>query len=98
MKAPMIPVVFYGNWRICPKGTGLNLTRGVAVTQVLPFDSRSYETITDVRKAMKSVIVEAHEKLCREYDSPRNPYFRKVLVSSYLYKGPVTEWYVYVKN
>ena len=42
MKAPMIPVVFYGNWRICPKGTGLNLTRGVSVTQVLPFDSRSY--------------------------------------------------------
>lgn len=98
MKAPMIPVVFYGNWRICPKGTGLNLTRGVSVTQVLPFDSRSYETITDVRKAMKSVIVEAHEKLCREYDSPRNPYFRKVLVSSYLYKGPVTEWYVKVKT
>ena len=98
MKAPMIPVVFYGNWRICPKGTGLNLTRGVSVTQVLPFDSRSYGTITDVRKAMKSVIVEAHEKLCREYDSPRNPYFRKVLVSSYLYKGPVTEWYVKVKT
>lgn len=98
MKAPMIPVVFYGNWRICPKGTGLNLTRGVSVTQVLPFDSRSYETIKDVRKAMKSVIVEAHERLCREYDSPRNPYFRKVLVSSYLYKGPVTEWYVKVKT
>lgn len=98
MKAPMIPVVFYGNWRICPKGTGLNLTRGVSVTQVLPFDARSYETITDVRKAMKSVIVEAHERLCREYDSPRNPYFRKVLVSSYLYKGPVTEWYVKVKT
>ena len=97
-KAPMIPVVFYGNWRICPKGTGLNLTRGVSVTQVLPFDSRSYETIKDVRKAMKSVIVEAHESLCREYDSPRNPYFRKVLVSSYLYKGPVTEWYVKVKT
>lgn len=98
MKAPMIPVVFYGNWRICPKGTGLNLTRGVSVTQVLTFDARSYETITDVRKAMKSVIVAAHEKLCREYDSPRNPYFRKVLVSSYLYKGPVTEWYVKVKT
>lgn len=98
MKAPMIPVVFYGNWRICPKGTGLNLTRGVSVTQVLPFDSSSYETIKDVRKAMKSVIVEAHERLCREYDSPRNPYFRKVLVSSYLYKGPVTEWYVKVKT
>lgn len=98
MKAPMIPVVFYGNWRICPKGTGLNLTRGVSVTQVLPFDSRSYGTITDVRKAMKSLIVEAHERLCREYDSPRNPYFRKVLVSSYLYKGPVTEWYVKVKT
>ena len=97
-KAPMIPVVFYGNWRICPKGTGLNLTRGVSVTQVLPFDSRSYETIKDVRKAMKLVIVEAHERLCREYDSPRNPYFRKVLVSSYLYKGPVTEWYVKVKT
>ena len=97
-KAPMIPVVFYGNWRICPKGTGLNLTRGVSVTQVLPFDSSSYETIKDVRKAMKSVIVEAHERLCREYDSPRNPYFRKVLVSSYLYKGPVTEWYVKVKT
>lgn len=98
MKAPMIPVVFYGNWRICPKGTGLNLTRGVSVTQALPFDARSYETITDVRKAMKSVIVEAHERLCREYDSPRNPYFCKVLVSSYLYKGPVTEWYVKVKT
>lgn len=98
MKAPMIPVVFYGNWRICPKGTGLNLTRGVSVTQVLLFDSSSYETITDVRKAMKSLIVAAHENLCREYDSPRNPYFRKVLVSSYLYKGPVTEWYVKVKT
>ncbi len=95
---PVIPVVFYGNWRIAPKNQGFNMFEGISVTRVLtPLPAAGveyHELAADVTRIVKN----EYAALCMKYDSPLNPYFRKALISSYIYKGPVTEWYVKVKT
>ena len=94
---PVIPVVFYGNGHLIPKNQGFNMFEGIAVTKVLspvPASGVDYHELTvRVSRLVKS----EYSELCRMYDSPVNPYFRRALMSSYIYKGPVTEWYVRVK-
>ena len=95
---PVIPVVFYGNWRIAPKNHGFNMLEGLSVTHVMsPVASEGVE-YHELASRVTSIVKTEYAVLCREYDSPVNPYFRKALVSSYIYKGPVTEWYVKVKT
>ena len=71
---------------------------GVSVTHVMsPVASEGIE-YHELASRVTSIVKTEYAALCREYDSPVNPYFRKALVSSYIYKGPVTEWYVKVKT
>ena len=95
---PVIPVVLYGNWRIAPKNQGFNMTEGISVTRVLPPVQTTGVEYHELTSRISGMIRTEYAALCRKYDSPRNPYFRKALVSSYIYKGPVTEWYVKVKT
>lgn len=96
---PLIPVVFYGNWRICPKGNGLNMMKGTSVTCVMPpVKPSAFGDSAALRKSVKSSMQAVYGELCMKYDSPANPYFRGALISSYIYKGPVTEWYVRIKT
>ena len=95
---PVIPVVFYGNWRIAPKNQGFNMTEGIAVTEVMAPVSTISAEYHELTVRISSLVKAEYAELCRKYDSPVNPYFRKALVSSYIYKGPVTEWYVKVKT
>ncbi len=96
--APVIPVVFYGNWRIAPKNQGFNMFEGLAIMRVLPLVQTSGVEYHELTSRISGIIKNEYAELCRKYDSPLNPYFRKALVSSYIYKGPVTEWYVKVKT
>lgn len=95
---PVIPVVFYGNWRIAPKNQGFNMTEGIAVTEILPPVQSAGVEYHELTSRISAIVKAEYAELCRKYDSPVNPYFRKALVSSYIYKGPVTEWYVKVKT
>lgn len=96
--APVIPLVFYGNWRICPKNQGLNMMSGVSITKILEpirTENAEYHQLTsDVCGIVKA----EYESLCAEWDSPKNIWFRRALESAYIYKGPAVEWYVRVKT
>ena len=95
---PVIPVVFYGNWRIAPKNQGFNMMEGLSVTQILqPVCSVGID-YHDLLKEVSIIMRNEYSSLCKKYDSPANPYFRKALESAYIYKGPVTEWYVKIKT
>lgn len=51
----------------------------------------------DLAKRVATLVKDSYAKLCGRYDGPDNPYFAATLASAYIYKGPVTEWYVRVK-
>lgn len=97
VNAPVTPVVFYGNWRIMPKNHCFTITRGLSVMQVLEPVKTENIDYHDLAKRVATLVKDSYAKLCDRYDGPENPYFAATLASSYIYKGPVTEWYVRVK-
>lgn len=97
VNAPVTPVVFYGNWRIMPKNHCFTITRGLSVMQVLePVKTESID-YHELTRRVATLVKDSYAKLCDRYDGPENPYFAATLASAYIYKGPVTEWYVRVK-
>lgn len=97
VNAPVTPVVFYGNWRIMPKNHCFTITRGLSVMQVLEPVKTENIDYHDLAKRVATLVKDSYAKLCDRYDGPDNPYFAATLASAYIYKGPVTEWYVRVK-
>ena len=97
VNAPVTPVVFYGNWRIMPKNHCFTITRGLSVMQVLEPVKTENIDYHDLAKRVATLVKDCYAKLCDRYDGPDNPYFAATLASAYIYKGPVTEWYVRVK-
>ncbi len=96
--APLIPVAFYGNWRIMPKGVAFNMSEGLSVMKILSPVCPEGRDYHDLTRMVQDMVKSGYSELCAMYDSPLNPYFRKALESAYIYKGPVTEWYVKVKT
>lgn len=97
VNAPVTPVVFYGNWRIMPKNHCFTITRGLSVMQVLEPVKTENIDYHELTRRVATLVKDSYAKLCDRYDGPKNPYFAATLASAYIYKGPVTEWYVRVK-
>lgn len=97
VNAPLTPVVFYGNWRIMPKNHCFTITRGLSVMQVLETVKTENIDYHELTRRVATLVKDSYAKLCDRYDGPENPYFAATLASAYIYKGPVTEWYVRVK-
>lgn len=97
VNAPVSPVVFYGNWRIMPKNHCFTITRGLSVMQVLEPVKTENIDYHELTRRVATLVKDSYAKLCNRYDGPENPYFSATLASAYIYKGPVTEWYVRVK-
>ena len=97
VNAPVTPVVFYGNWRIMPKNHCFTITRGLSVMQVLESVNTENIDYHELTRRVATLVKDSYAKLCDRYDGPENPYFAATLASAYIYKGPVTEWYVRVK-
>lgn len=97
VNAPVTPVVFYGNWRIMPKNHCFTITRGLSVMQVLEPVKTENIDYHELTRRVATLVKDSYAKHCDRYDGPENPYFAATLASAYIYKGPVTEWYVRVK-
>lgn len=97
VNAPVTPVVFYGNWRIMPKNHCFTITRGLSVMQVLEPVKTENIDYHELTRSVATLVKDSYAKLYNRYDGPENPYFAATLASAYIYKGPVTEWYVRVK-
>lgn len=99
--ADIIPVVIYGNWRAIPKKRPFYIRRstvGYRILPRIPASDRSYGAdFSERTKAVCRHMRDEYGKFCLEYDNASNPYFREALMSCYLYKGPVTEWYMRIK-
>lgn len=99
--ADIIPVILYGNWRAIPKKRPYYIRRSTAGYRILPRISASDLSFgagfSERTKAVCRYMREEYRKFCLMHDNASNPYFRESLMSCYLYKGPVTEWYMRIK-
>lgn len=99
--ADIIPVILYGNWRAIPKKRPFYIRRSTVGYRILPritASDLSYGTdFSERSKAVCRYMRDEYRKFCLAHDNASNPYFRESLMSCYLYKGPVIEWYMRIK-
>ncbi|MCU0371378.1 MAG: 1-acyl-sn-glycerol-3-phosphate acyltransferase [Bacteroidales bacterium] len=94
----ILPVIIHGSGNIMTKGEYF-LKQGKVTIEVLPRidpgDSRFGEGLLVTSRAMRKYVTEEYRKVAEKAETP--VYFRKSLISNFLYKGPVLEWYLKVK-
>jgi 1-acyl-sn-glycerol-3-phosphate acyltransferase len=95
---PIRPLLIHGASQVIPKGT-LYVNRGQLTLKFLPAiapsDERFGVTYAERTKGVSRYFKEEFAKFARENETPA--YFAPTLVASYLYKGPILEWYLRIK-
>ena len=98
----IIPIILHGYGQKISKDDTWYLKKGLVVCKILPHIS--YEKLQEFgntyQKQCKSISVyfrEEHARLIEETDRV-NPYYTHKLISNYIYKGPVLEWYTKIKT
>jgi 1-acyl-sn-glycerol-3-phosphate acyltransferase len=98
LKRPILPLVIHGAARCIPKGT-FYLTEGKLTLKFLPRiepdDQRFGATYAERTKSISRYFREEFDALSKEIETPQ--YFSYRLITNYLYKGPVLEWYMRIK-
>ena len=98
LKLDILPIVIHGTGECMTKGEPF-LKSGKIFLKYLPIistnDNSFGETYNERTKQILKYFRQEFEILKAEYES--NVYFRKKLISNYIFKGPVLEWYLRVK-
>ncbi len=98
LKLDVLPLLLYGTGKCIPKGD-LFINKSDMTMKFLPpisFDDTGYgNTYSEKAKNIGHYFKEEYQKLSQEIETPR--YFKNQLISNYLYKGPVLEWYLRIK-
>jgi len=98
LQLPIQPLLIHGAADAIPKGT-FYLNKGQLTLKFLPVieinDNRFGSTYVERTKAISRYFKQEYNLLAAESETPA--YFRHRLISNYLYKGPVLEWYMRVK-
>ncbi|MFI3332223.1 MAG: 1-acyl-sn-glycerol-3-phosphate acyltransferase [Rikenellaceae bacterium] len=101
LKLDIVPVVIYGNGLVSSKRQGIYIKRGLLVAKVLPrIEATSIEygaNYGERAKAIGRYFRAEYHKLYEELNRTSNPYFKDAIIKSYIYKGPVLEWYMRIK-
>ncbi len=94
----VLPLLIHGSGNLIPKGE-LYVEKGTMTLKFLPRiapgDSRYGATYAERARQISRYFKKEHEMLTRELETP--VYFRRKLISNYLFKGPVLEWYLRIK-
>lgn len=97
----IVPVVLYGTGMVLSKAEPLRIKSGEIVTRILPRipagDASMGATYREKTKSTVALVRRTYREIREAEDTPRNPYFLQKLVTNYIYKGPVEEWYIRVK-
>jgi 1-acyl-sn-glycerol-3-phosphate acyltransferase len=98
LQVPIRPLLIHGAVDAIQKGDKLINSSRVTLKflpDIMPDDMRFGATYTERTKAISRYFREEHRQLSDEVETPA--YYRYKLISNYLYKGPVLEWYMRVK-
>ena len=98
LNADILPLLIHGSGDMIRKNE-LYVDKGEMVLKFLPRiapDDISFgENYSERTKKISRYFKDEYEKLSREQETTL--YFRRKLISNYLFKGPVLEWYLRVK-
>jgi len=98
LERPILPLIIHGAAHCIPKGT-FYLNPGQLTLKFLPLiesnDKRFDGTYSERTKSISRYFRQEFNSLANEIETPH--YFSKKLITNYLYKGPVLEWYLRVK-
>ncbi len=97
----IVPIVLYGTGMVLPKKEPSRIKKGVMITHILPRISLSETTMGDTyqvrTKTIGALVRNTYNKIRETENNPDNPYFYQKLITNYIYKGPIEEWYLRVK-
>ncbi len=95
----ILPILLHGVGDCITKGENF-LKRGQITVKVLdriqPDDTRFSQNYVQKSKEFRQFYIREFDKLKQEQETPA--YFRGRLISNYIYKGPVLEWYARIKT
>lgn len=98
LQIPVQPLLIHGAWDGIPKGT-FYLSKSYLALKFLPpiapGDDRFGLTYAERTKAISRYFKTEFSSFDKEMRRP--PYFVNRLITNYLYKGPVLEWYLRIK-
>ncbi len=98
LQLDILPLLLHGTGHSVPKGD-FYVQAGQLTMKFLPAiaagDLRFGTNYTDRTKSISRYFKEEHAKLAAEIETPY--YYRHKLISNFLYKGPVLEWYLRIK-
>lgn len=101
LKLDILPVILYGTGMIISKRQPFYVKRGVLHTEILPRihygDITFGETYQERSKAVARLFRRHYGEISEKFSKPSNPYFYQKLVTNYVFKGPVVEWYIRIK-
>ncbi|MDL2208120.1 1-acyl-sn-glycerol-3-phosphate acyltransferase [Parabacteroides sp. OttesenSCG-928-O15] len=101
LKLDLLPVLLYGTGMVISKGQPFYVKRGILYTEIMPRipygDQRMGATYQEQAKAFCSLFRRRYAEIEEEYAVPSNPHFYQKLITNYLFKGPVEEWYIRIK-
>lgn len=98
LKVDLLPILIHGAGEtIAKRDLMVNNTKVTFrfLPRIAPDDDRFGVTYQEKSKAIRKYVAHAYEKLKEEVETPE--YLKNRLISNYIYKGPVLEWYCRVK-
>jgi 1-acyl-sn-glycerol-3-phosphate acyltransferase len=96
----ILPVTLYGMGMVMPKTDPFNIRKGQLVVEMLPRISRQQiqqNSDRDNARYTADMMKRHYAGMTEQYQTTDNPYFGQRLITSYVYKGPVVEWYLRIK-
>lgn len=98
----ILPIIFAGHHYGIRKGDLIyvgrtNISMKVCQRRACASSDRAKRLFKEDAAEYEAFVKKEYAELCQEIDSPKNPYFRHLLVQNYILKGPVLEYYTKVK-
>ena len=95
----ILPIVLYGTGMVINKRQPTYISKGILCRKILkriPMDSNL--TGRHQAHAVEMLVRKVYDEMCQTYATTENPWFAHRLLSNYIYKGPVEEWYTRIKT
>lgn len=102
LKLDIVPAIIYGPSNICSKKQGFYIKHGqihLNIMERVLFEDKTFgETYQQKAKLFRAYFQREFEAKNAEYRHASDMYFHNALITNYIYKGPVLEWYMRIKT
>jgi len=93
----ILPIIIQGAGDCIPKGEPFLKSGQISINVLQRISVDEYgETSREQAKNIRKLMSEEYQKIREKYEIPT--YFRRKLITNYIYKGPVTEHYTRIKT